>query len=143
MFRMSTSVLRWPSWKLIAIAISLLFIGVSALLVRDALRIDPTSGGYSAPYDDFEGEPIDWSAQAQTERGFRGEGGIMLNASLNCTSGQIRLHVGPFSIDYRKLSERAIAVHKPHVSCIERGFEPQWDFPASDLTDSVDVETRG
>lgn len=121
------------TWQYAATAIGVIVVGLGAIAAHDILGVDPTSGGYDPPYDDFAGEPIDWSAHTQTETGFRDNGGILLDTSLDCTTGQIRGHVGPLSFDYRKLSERAIAVHKPHIACAEHGFSPEWDYPAADV----------
>jgi hypothetical protein len=116
-----------------ALAVGALVVVLGAAVVRDVQGIDPTSGGYSPPYDEFTGEPIDWTSQRSTEQGFRDDGGLVLDTSLGCTTGMIRGHVGPLTFDYRTLSERAIAVHRPHVACVERGFEPEWDYPAEHL----------
>lgn len=118
---------RWTRWA--AGGAVVVLVGGGAL-VRDVARIDPTSGGYESPYTDVRGEPIDWSAMRVTDTGFRDDGGWLLNTSLDCTTGQLRGHVGPFTFDYRKLSERAIVVHQPQEACEAAGFSPEWSEPA-------------
>jgi hypothetical protein len=34
--------------------------------------------------------------------------------------------LGTVTVDYRELSDRALAIHEPREACIERGFEPQF-----------------
>lgn len=122
---------RLRRWQQISLLVTLAVVALGAVLVRDVTRIDPTSGGYEAPYTDVRGEPIDWLSSEVTDTGFRDTGGILLDTSLDCTTGMIRAHIGPFTFDYRTLSERAIVVHRPQDACRQVGFEPQWEEPAS------------
>lgn len=122
-------VIRLARWKQVTLVAVIVLVAAVAVFVRDIARIDQTSGGYEAPYTGVTGEPIDWLALEVTSTGFRDTGGIALNSSLDCTTGQIRFHVGPFTFDYRKLSERAIVVHRPQDACREIGFEPEWSEP--------------
>lgn len=46
--------------------------------------------------DDVSGEPIDWMSHAHADDGFRDGGGLLINTSLDCPTGPIRIHVGPF-----------------------------------------------
>lgn len=131
------------TWQIAAVLTAAAVLALAGAVVRDVLRIDPTSGGYAHPYTEFTGEPIDWSAHRLTEAGFRDDGGWLLNTSLDCTTGQIRGHVGPVTFDYRKLSDRAVAIHKPHVACIEAGFDPEWDYPDHDVAAAPVEGPRG
>jgi hypothetical protein len=62
---------------------------VLAGLVADIRSFDTTSGGYEPPYEDFTGDPIDWSQAETTETGMRKPGHVVAFA-LDCTSGMIR-----------------------------------------------------
>jgi hypothetical protein len=93
-----------------------------ALDVRD---FDRTSGGYSAPYEGWTGEPIDWSAAERTDDGFSRPGRVV-GSELDCTTGMISFRVAGVSIDFRTVSARAIAVHRPREACAAAGFDPEF-----------------
>jgi hypothetical protein len=96
---------------------------VLAGLGADIRSFDTTSGGYEPPYEDFTGEPIDWSQTETTEAGMRKPGHVVAFA-LDCTSGMIRFETLGLRLDFRPVSPRALAVHKPREACAERGFTP-------------------
>tara|TARA_B110000037_G_C16672736_1_gene323364 strand:+ start:292 stop:483 length:192 start_codon:yes stop_codon:yes gene_type:complete len=51
--------------------------------------------------------------------------GHVLNFIVNGTMGMISLEFLGFTFEARKLSERAIIVHKPRDAFIKRGFNPE------------------
>ena len=61
---------------------------VLAGLVADIRSFDPTSGGYEPPYEDFAGEPIDWSQTQTTAQGMRKPGHVV-SVTVDCTSGMM------------------------------------------------------
>jgi hypothetical protein len=105
------------------------FIGVSFLvffsvaLYLDIQEMDKTKGGYEAPYTGATGETIDWASMDLTSAGLVRRGKV-LNFMVNGTTGMISLQLLGFTFEARKLSERAIAVHKPREAFIARGFTP-------------------
>lgn len=96
-------------------------------LVLDIASFDRTSGGYEPPYTDYTGEPIDWDNETYvTNTGMVGTG-YVLDIHVDCTNGMISFEVlSVATVNYRELSDRAIAVHGPREACQERGFEPQF-----------------
>lgn len=111
--------------RLVVAGLALAVTTLGAGIVADVMAFDPTSGGYEPPYTDFTGEPIDWDAATETtDRGMRGSG-YVLNFNVDCTTGMISVDVfGIGNIDFRPLSERALAVHAPREACEARGFTP-------------------
>ena len=101
----------------------LVLVGVGAFL--DYRNFDQTSGGYDPPYTDWTGTPIDWTETERTSDGFR-QNGRVINSRLNCTTGMITFEVVFFSFDFRQVSPRAIAVHKPREACEAEGFNPEF-----------------
>ena len=93
--------------------------------VADVRNVDHTSGGYEAPYTDWTGTPIDWSTGSVSATGIRGEG-YVFDTLVDCTTGMVSFELFKRRIDYRPVSPRAIAVHKPREACRERGFEPRF-----------------
>lgn len=91
----------------------------------DIANFDRTSGGYEAPYEGWTGTLTDWSAGAVTQDGFRNPG-IVLDTLFNCTTGMISVETFGWTIDFRVVSERGVAVHKPIESCVDAGFEPDF-----------------
>ncbi len=91
----------------------------------DIANFDRTSGGYEAPYEGWTGTPTDWSAGAVTQEGFRNPG-IVLDTLFDCTTGMISVEAFGWEIEFRVVSERGVAVHKPIESCIDAGFEPDF-----------------
>ena len=71
------------------------------------------------------GTPIDWNAGDMNADGFVRRGRV-LNTLLNCTNGIISFQVYGMQINFRKISERAIKVHKPREACIASGFAPEF-----------------
>lgn len=100
-----------------------ILVGVGVFL--DYRSFDRTSGGYEPPYTDWTGTPIDWAATERTAEGFQ-QNGRIINSRLNCTTGMITFEVAMFSFDYRVVSPRAIAVHRPREACQDAGFSPQF-----------------
>ncbi|MED4128756.1 hypothetical protein [Shouchella miscanthi] len=92
-------------------------------LVADLRAFDETSGGYEPPYENFTGDPINFDELDQTNEGIVGRG-YSVDILLNCTTGMISFEFFNQRFDFRAVSERAIAVHKPQEACIKRGFEP-------------------
>jgi hypothetical protein len=100
-------------------------VAIIAGLALDIASIDGTSGGYEPPYSDFTGEPIDWDTETYTSQTGMVSTGYVLDVHTDCTSGMISFEVlGVATVDYRELSDRAIAIHQPREACQERGFSP-------------------
>ncbi|MGL4742835.1 MAG: hypothetical protein ACRCXL_00395 [Dermatophilaceae bacterium] len=117
---------RWGTRTLAGVgALALVGVGVGA--VADFRDFDRTSGGYEAPYTGWTGTPVDWQAGITTETGFIKPGHV-LDVHLDCTSGMVSF--GTFgtglTVDWRTVSPRAIAVHKPREACRAQGFTPQF-----------------
>ena len=103
--------------------VTLVAITVGATL--DIAAIDRTRGGYEPPFTGYTGEPIDWDADTYTTPTGMVATGYVLDVHTDCTTGMISFEVlGLVSVDYRQLSERALAVHEPQLACTERGFTP-------------------
>ena len=106
-------------------------VGTAAVVITavgagiDISRFDETQGGYEPPYENYTGTPIDWSQGAITRTGYL-RPGIILDTILDCTTGMISFGVLGAQIDFRVVSERALAVHKPHEACAAAGFDPQF-----------------
>ncbi|MGL5819680.1 MAG: hypothetical protein ACRCYR_19120 [Phycicoccus sp.] len=117
---------RWGT-RVLAVVGVLALIGVATGAVADFRDFDRTSGGYEAPYTGWSGTPVDWQAGIVTETGFIKPGHI-LDVHLDCTSGMVSF--GAFgtgaTADWRAVSPRAIAVHKPREACRAEGFAPQF-----------------
>jgi hypothetical protein len=93
-------------------------------LLADLAVIDETSGGYEAPFEGWTGTPIDWEAQAVTERGFLKTGHV-LDIQVDCGTGISTVTLLGIGLPLeRPLSERAIVVHAPREACAAAGFEP-------------------
>ena len=93
--------------------------------VADVRNVDHTAGGYEAPYTGWTGTPIDWSTGSVSATGIRGRG-YLFDTLVDCTTGMVSFELFKQRIDYRPVSPRAIAVHKPREACRERGFEPRF-----------------
>lgn len=106
-------------------------VGALALVVTvvgaglDLREFDRTRGGYEPPYEGWTGTPIDFSAGAVTSTGFLDPGRV-LSTTLDCTTGMIAMVVLGVGTDYRVVSPRAIAVHRPREACVEAGFDPRF-----------------
>jgi len=106
-------------------------IGISAVvflsvaLYLDIQEMDKTDGGYEPPYADVTGETINWHSMDLTATGLVRRG-IVLNFIVNGTTGMISLEFLGLTLEARKLSERAIVVHKPREAFIARGFTPEF-----------------
>jgi hypothetical protein len=110
--------------RLLLPGVALALGGVLAAAALDIAAIDPTRGGYEPPYTDYTGEPIDWDATETTTTGMVARGRV-LDTHTDCTSGMIRIEIFRLvTVDYRELSPRAVAIHDPHTSCRNRGFDP-------------------
>ena len=115
---------RWGVRVLAVIgALSLVVTLVAATL--DVREFDRTRGGYDPPYEGWTGTPIDWDAGAVSATGFLDPGRV-IDTELDCTSGMITAVVLGVSIDFRVVSPRAIAVHRPREACVDAGFSPEF-----------------
>lgn len=91
----------------------------------DIRAFDPTSGGYEPPYTAFTGEPIDWENLDLTQTGVV-KRGYVVNVHVNGATGMISFEIFGQMIDYRPLSDRALAVHQPREAFIRLGFDPEF-----------------
>lgn len=98
---------------------------LSAALYIDISEMDKTDGGYEPPYTGVSGQTIDWDSMDLTATGLVRRGHV-LNFIVNGTTGMISLEFFGFEFEARKLSERAIIVHKPREAFIRRGFKPEF-----------------
>lgn len=115
---------RWTTRVLAVVgALALVVTVVGAGL--DLREFDRTRGGYEPPYEGWTGTPIDFSAGAVTSTGFLDPGRV-LSTTLDCTTGMIAMVVLGVGTDYRVVSPRAIAVHRPREACVEAGFDPRF-----------------
>ena len=111
--------------RLVAGGAALILLAMLAGIAADIRSFDRTRGGYSAPYTDFTGTPIDWSEVETTATGMLRRGWV-IDFAADCTSGMITGRFLGLGIPFRPFSERAIAVHRPREACTERGFSPQF-----------------
>ncbi|WP_194435370.1 hypothetical protein [Vibrio fluminensis] len=92
--------------------------------------MDRTEGGYEPPYSEVTGETINWDEMDLTSTGLVRRGlvrrGYVVNFIVNGTTGMISLELFGITFEARKLSERAIIVHKPREAFIKRGFNPEF-----------------
>lgn len=114
--------------KLRIILVSILLLVVGAILYNDAKRFDTADGAYEYPYVGYTGYSFDFENFVQTATGLRDTRGIIMEFEINCTTGQIKGFFGPIPIPIKKISERAIIIHKPQAACIARGFLPEWKY---------------
>lgn len=91
----------------------------------DIREMDHTEGGYEPPYEGVSGEPLDWDSMDLSASGLIRRGHV-INFIVNGTTGMISLEVFGIAFDARKLSPRAIIVHKPREAFIRRGFTPEF-----------------
>ena len=90
----------------------------------DVMNFDRTSGGYEYPYEGWSGETIDFSAMYQTKEGLY-KNGYVIDLFFNCNTGLVTWEIfGLLKGKFRKVSERAMVVHKPQDECKARGFNP-------------------
>ena len=102
-------------------------VAVTVGAIVDIANIDRTRGGYEPPFTEYTGDPIDWDADTYTTPTGMVATGYVLDVYTDCTTGMISFEVlGLVSINYRQVSDRALAVHKPQLACIERGFHPDF-----------------
>ena len=94
-------------------------------LVLDYVGFDQTEGGFSPPYTDFTGTPVDWTRADLTSVGFAKRGHVA-NILVNCSSSVVSFEVFAQRIDWRKMSPRALVVHRPREACLKAGFQPQF-----------------
>lgn len=119
---------RWTIVLYSFAVIGLVFIlGIVIGLAVDYATFDSTSGGYEPPYDDYSGEPIDWKSEAYTTQTGMVKPGYVVDLYLDCTTGMLSIEVlnGP-TVDFRPVSDRAIAIHDPQEACRDRGFDPEF-----------------
>lgn len=116
------AVVRWGTRALAAVgAVTIVGLGVGVAV--DVSDIDRTRGGYEAPYAGWTGTPIDWESGSVTAEGFRNPG-IVVDTTLDCSTGMLAFETFGVSVDYRVVSERAIVVHRPREACRSQGFTP-------------------
>lgn len=120
----SSRPLRWLRDGLAIVGLAAL-VGFGTALVTDVRAIDDTSGAYEAPYTGWTGTPIDWSRGAVTSTGIVGRGHV-LDTTLDCTTGMFGFELLGFPFDYRTVSPRALAIHRPREACAARGFRPEF-----------------
>lgn len=111
--------------KVFAVIGALSMIVVAVGLALDIRSFDPTSGGYEPPYEDFVGEPIDWDRMDLTQTGVV-KRGYVVNVHVNGTTGMISFEILKQMINFRPLSERALAIHEPREAFIRLGFDPEF-----------------
>lgn len=104
-------------------AVALLALVVGAAL--DLRAFDRTSGGYEPPYTGVTGEPIDWDQADLTTTGLARRGRV-INTLIDGRTGMISFEFYGHAFDFRRVSERAIVVHKVREGLRHRGFEPQF-----------------
>jgi len=92
-------------------------------LVLDFRDFDRTRGGYEPPYEGVTGAPIDWDSMDLSATGLV-KRGYIINVHLHGTTGMLSFEVFKMKWDFRVVSERAIAVHKPREALKRRGFSP-------------------
>ena len=109
-------------------AIGFLFtLGIVLGMIAANTAFDPTTGDYEPPYDDYSGEPLDWDSEAYTTQTGMVKPGYVVDAHLDCRTGMLSFELlnGPV-VDFRPVSDRAIAIHRPREACQERGFDPEF-----------------
>lgn len=94
-------------------------------LFLDITSFDRTKGGYTAPYEGFTGEPVDWDKLDITSTGLVKKGYIV-NVLVHGTTGMISFEVFKQKFDWRTFSDRALVVHKPREALLKRGFKPSF-----------------
>ena len=94
-------------------------------VVIDLAAFDRTRGGYEPPHTAYTGQPINWDEADVTKTGVVRRG-YVLHALFDCTSGMISFEIFGQQIQFRKVSQRGIIVHKPREACMERGFRPEF-----------------
>ena len=107
---------------LIGLLTAILF---STGIYLDYQDFDPSKGGYAPPYEGVTGERVDWGSMDLTATGLAHRGRIV-NVLVDGTTGMISFEVFKQRFTFRKLSDRAIAVHKPREAFIKRGFNPEF-----------------
>ena len=98
----------------------------------DVRNFDRTKGGYEYPFEGWSGQTINFTDMYQTNEGLFTRG-YVIDLYFNCKTGFITWKIlGLLSGEFRKMSERAIVVHKPQDECKARGFDPN-SWAISDL----------
>lgn len=91
----------------------------------DFRNFDRTRGGYEPPFAGVIGDPIDWLSMDRTPTGVA-KRGYVVNVLADGTTGMISFEIFKQKIDFRRFSERALAVHKPREAFVEMGFKPEF-----------------
>ncbi len=94
-------------------------------LVLDVVTFDQTKGGYEYPYEGWSGEPVDWDCMDLTSSGLVKRGHV-IDVHVHGTTGMISFEILGRKFDWRKLSDRALKVHKPREGLKRRGFNPEF-----------------
>lgn len=101
---------------------------LGSALTIDIGNLDRTRGGYEAPFNHFTGEPLRFEDVVHTAEGGLIRGRV-LDSLVSCETGAWRFELFGFGFEYRGVSERALAIHRPQVLCRERGFDTTaWDM---------------
>lgn len=111
--------------RIAAISVAAAIVVLGALVYLDYRNFDRTSGGYAPPYADWTGTPIDWAATERTDDGFRQRGRVV-HSRLDCSTGMLSFEVLGVRVDFREVSPRALAVHRPREACAAAGFTPRF-----------------
>lgn len=102
---------------------------LSALIITglflDITGFDRTKGGYTAPYEGFTGEPVDWDRMDITSTGLV-KRGYIVDVLVDGTTGMISFEVFKQTFDWQTFSDRALVVHKPREALIKKGFKPEF-----------------
>ncbi len=116
-------------WRRLTRFFAVIGMATSAMLIAgltlDMRAFDQTRGGYEPPYTDYTGTPIDWRRMDTTADGMVYRGHVV-DLLLDCRSGMMTVDAFGLEKQWRRLSPRALAVHKPREECRARGFVPQF-----------------
>lgn len=111
--------------KILAVIGSVFLVLLATGIALDIRDFDRTKGGYDPPYEGVTGDPIDWDSLDLTATGLV-KRGYIVDTHVNGTTGMISFEIFKLNVDFRPLSERAIAVHNPREVFKRRGFEPEF-----------------
>lgn len=119
------NIVRYALVKVLAMVGLLTVLLVVGGVWLDYRTFDSTKGGYSPPYQNYTGHPIDWELLDTTSEGMVYRG-FVLDVLVNCRSGMVSFETYRYRFDWRPLSPRALAIHKPKAACQQRGFMPNF-----------------
>lgn len=107
--------------KALALFGALMLVVIALGVIADIRSFDETRGGYEPPYTGFTGEPIDWRRLYRGPEGFVKRGHV-IDVLVNCETGMISLSVFGLEWQWRQVSPRALAVHRPREACQQVGY---------------------